>query len=175
MAYVRWRPRMVRQSVVEDVKAALTTAGWMGSAVMAMADPAVRVVDYFPDNAMHQGEAPQPNTLAVDNGMPGDLSEGEIGGYFLQPYRFEMAFLGANDAIAQAMLSDLADRYWGFTQSPFIQLYDYNGPAPVEIVRMRVEAFTYVKAPIDVAPAEKHLFYAELIITDFVDQAREPL
>ena len=53
----------------------------------------------------------------------------------------------------------------------FISLYDYNQEPPVEVVRMEVEDFQYVR---DIensasAPYEVTMFYGQLTLTDYVN------
>lgn len=168
--YVRWRPRMVRTSVFEDLKTTLANTGWTGSTPAISLKYPVSVVEFFPEFAIYDENKVRWNTLAIDEGDPGDLEEFELGGKFSRDYRFNLALYAESDGIGSSLFSDLADRYLGLTDSPFISLYNYNVATPALIVRLEVQGFQYLKAPQDVAPAEHHLFFAELLVRDFVDQ-----
>lgn len=182
-AYVRWRPRMVRQSVYEDmVNTLLVSAGWpvlingvRQDGINAVPESDLKVtplniIEYFPDDGFSQDNPVLPNTLALDNGLPGELEMSSMGGLFERPYRFQFALWGEDDAVAQAVFSDLSDRYLGLAESPFITLYNYRTtPDPTPIVRMEVEAFQYTRAPGTLAPWEKHLFLAVMELTDYVN------
>jgi hypothetical protein len=168
--YVRWRPRMVRQSVFNDMKATLAAAGFTGATPTIALKYPVNVIEFFPEFAIYDADKVQYNTIAVDNGEPGPLEEYELGGIFSRDYRFNMALYAESDGLGLAMFSDLADRYLGLTNFPFVPLYNYNEATPTLIVNMEVLGFQYTRAPQDVAPYEHHLFFAELILRDFVDQ-----
>lgn len=168
--YVRWRPRMVRQSVFNDLIFTLQQAGFMGTTPTIALNYPVSVVEFFPEFAIYDTDSVQYNTIAVDNGEPGPLQEYELGGQFSRDYRFNMALYAESDGIGISMFSDLSDRYQGLTNFPFVSLYDYNRTTPTLIVDMEVLNFQYARAPQDVAPFEHHLFFAELIVRDFVDQ-----
>lgn len=183
-AYVRWRPRMVRQSVYQDmVNTVLVLAGWPvvingvrqdgGANPTPLSDlkvTPINIIEYFPEEGFSQSNPVLPNTLALDNGLPGPLDMSSMGGLFERPYRFQFAFYGENDAVAQSLFSDLADRYLGLAESPYITLYNYRTtPDPTPIVRMEVRDFQYTRAPGELAPWEKHLFLAALELTDYVN------
>lgn len=168
--YLRWRPRMIRQSVFQDLEETLGRSGWTGATpTMAIKYP-VTVVEFYPEFAIYEQDKVRYNTVALDQGDPGPLEEFELGGKFSRDYRFNMAVYAESDGIGSSLFSDLADRYLGLTDSPFVSLYNYNAATPTLIVRLEVEGFQYVRAPADVAPYEHHLFFAELIVRDFVDQ-----
>lgn len=170
--YVRHRPRMVRQSVFEDLRATLLDTQWLGDTTLPLlgGNPLV-LIDYFPRDAQYQGEAIQPNTFALDVGEPDDLVEQQLGGgLWSQQYRFNMAFYANSDALAIAVLSDLNDRYTGRTGDDYLMLYNYLVEPPTEVVRMDVEAFRYAR-PTDVqAPHQLTLYFAELALTDWLDE-----
>ena len=187
--YVRHRNRMVRESVYQDLKDSLIRTQWLagttsdglvtvtptGTFALMEGDP-VDLIDYFPESGNQEGEAITPfNTFALDIGEQGEMVEGELGGFFEQPYSFNMAFYAKTDAVAMALMSDLYDRYMGLTESPFISLYNYLAASPNIVVRMEVENFRYARDVQNVAPHEVHLFFASLEITDYVDQARRTI
>lgn len=184
--YIRHRPRMVRESVFQDVRDTLIRSQWMpgtstdgvttleGETLALLEGRPLNLIDYFPENDGAAAETLY-NTFAMDIGDPGEMVEGELGGFFEQPYVFNMAFYALTDAVAMAVLSDLHDRYMGITDSPFISLYNYLAPTPNVVVRMEVENFRYARDVQQVAPHEVHLFFASLEITDYVDQARRTI
>lgn len=168
--YVRWRHRMVRQSVFEDLKATLALAGYTGATPTIKLKYPLTVVEFFPEFAAYEQDKVRWNTIAIDTGDPGTLEEYELGGMYSKDYRFNMALYAESDGIAQSVFSDLADRYQGLTDSPYVGMYNYNAATPSLIVRMEVESFQYIRAPQDVAPYEHHLFFSELTVRDFIDQ-----
>lgn len=139
----------------------------------------VVLIDYFPE-AEGGSVAGEPstgqtalNTLALDNGTRIDSAPMELGnpsGEFVT-YRFNMAFYASSDAVAQALLNDLADRYRGRVVRPdVIDLWDYNSEATTPVVAMSVESFQYTSnTDQSIAPNEVHLYFAELVIEDAVD------
>lgn len=181
--YVRHRPRYVAQSVFDDLKRVLRSCGWLGSTGAQLAQPLgliqgnpIEVIDAFPDQT--QGQKIALNTLAIDKGIPGEMVEYQLGGgspAFEQPYQFHMAFYANSDATAQALFQDLHDRYMGMTDSPFITLYNSASATPIEVVRMEVEEFAFNKSVDAVAPAEAHLHFARLVITDYLDETERVL
>lgn len=184
--YIRHRPRMVRESIYQDLRDTLIRNQWMpgtstdgvttleGETLALLEGRPLNLIDYFPENDGASAETLY-NTFAMDIGDPGEMVEGELGGFFEQPYVFNMAFYALTDAVAMAVLSDLHDRYMGITDSPFISLYNYLAPTPNVVVRMEVENFRYARDVQQVAPHEVHLFFASLEITDYVDQARRTI
>lgn len=168
--YVRWRTRMVRQSVFQDMTTTLTLAGYIGATPSISLNYPVNVVEFFPEFAIYDIDKVQYNTIAVDNGEPGPLTEYELGGVFNKDYRFNMALYAESDGIGLSLFSDLSDRYEGLTNYPFVPLYNYNAATPTRIVNMEVLSFAYTRAPQEVAPYEHHLFFGELIVRDFVEQ-----
>jgi hypothetical protein len=168
--YIRWRPRMVRESVFQDMKNTLAAAGYMGATPHIALHYPVNVIEFFPEFAIYDQDKVQYNTIAVDNGEPGPMEEYELGGQFSRDYRFNMALYAESDGIGISMFSDLADRYHGLTNFPFVPLYNYNAATPTLVLNMEVLNFQYTRAPQDVAPWEHHLFFGELIVRDLVDQ-----
>jgi hypothetical protein len=167
--YVRWRPRMVRLSVFEDLKTTLTTLGWMSAPLQYPFE----VKEFFPEFAVYADDAVHINTLVMDNGDPGVMQEYELGGLLTRMYRMNFAFYAQDDETGIAVFSDLTDRYQGLTDSPYISLLNYNAVGdPPLITRMEVDSFQYVKASLDVAPYEHHLWFGELIVRDFIDGNR---
>lgn len=167
--YVRWRPRMVRLSVLEDVTTTLTNTGWTDS---DLAYP-FTVVEYFPEFAVYKNDAQHVNTMVLDHAAPQGLYEYELGLSYYQMYRINMAFYSQDEETGLAVFGDLSDRYEGLTDAPYVSLRNYNvGANPPLITRMEVTSFQWVKASLDQAPYEYHLWFAELIVRDFVDGNR---
>ena len=167
--YVRWRPRMVRLSAFEDLKATLTATGWTNASLKSP----FALKEFFPEFATYKDDEVHINTMAVDAGEPQSLDEYELGGLLTRLYRINLAFYAQDDETGVAIFSDLSDRYDGLTDSPYVSLYDYNkGANPPLITRMQVESFQYTRAALDVAPYEHHLWFAELMVRDFVDGTR---
>lgn len=167
--YVRWRPRMVRLSIVEDLKNTLTSTGWTS----AQLNHPFSVQEFFPEFAVYADDEVHVNTLVVDSAEPSPVEEFELGGQLSRLYRVNMAFYAQDEETGIAVFSDLADRYEGLTDSPYVSLYDYNQQTdPPLVARMEVESFQYVRAALDVAPYEHHLWFVELMLRDFVDGDR---
>lgn len=181
--YVRWRPRMVHQSVLADLKDTLEALDWYVSAtptsipapVAGLLTGPIVIQDAFPEEGVYQKNAPVKNTLTMDMGLPGVIELGELGGFFEQAYKFSFAFFAESDAVAKALLSDLADRYSGLSASPYITLRNYAVTPVTEIVRMEVESFIYAPNPEAIAPGEHHLYFAELVLTDYIEQVERTL
>lgn len=181
--YVRWRPRMVHQSVLSDLKTTLEALDWYDTGapttipvpVAGLLTGPLVLQDAFPEEGIYQGQAPVKNTLAMDMGVPGEIELGELGGYFEQPYKFSFAFFAESDAVAKAVLSDLSDRYLGITASPFITLQNYAVTPVTDIVRIEVDSFLYAPNPDQVAPGEHHLYFAEMTLTDYIEQVERTL
>lgn len=167
--YVRWRPRMVRLSVFEDMKRTLTDTGWLDADLKYP----FAIKEFFPEFATYADDPVHVNTLAVDQGEPLALEEYDLGGMYTRLYRINAAFYAQDDETGVAVFSDLADRYDGITDAPYISLHDYNqaGDPPL-ITRMEVESFQYTRAAMDVAPYEHHLWFMELMVRDFVSGNR---
>lgn len=167
--FVRWRPRMVRLSVLADLTATLTTTGWIDGDLRYP----MEVKEFFPEFAVYQQDAVHINTLVLDKADPQGLREYELGLSFSQTYRINMAMYAQDEETGIAVFSDLADRYFGLTDAPYISLLDYNQPDPAPLItRMEVLSFDYTKASLDVVPYEYHLWYAQLMVQDFVDGNR---
>lgn len=167
--YVRWRPRMVRLSVLEDLKRVLAATGWMNASL----DFPFEVREFFPEFAAYKDDEIHVNTLVLDHAEPQGLEEYELGRNLSQRYSINMAFYAQDEETGIAVFSDLDDRYEGITDAPYVSLFDYNqtGEPPL-ITRLEVEAFQYVKAAMDVSPYEHHLWYGQLVVRDFVDGNR---
>lgn len=201
--YVRHRDRMVQQSVYEDLRDTLIACRWLaGTTSHPVGDPynngawgtvttqpgqtlpllegnPINLIDYFPE-AEGQAQAGVPdtaktplNTLALDNGTPGESGPLELGNPVSEwvRWRFNLAFYATSDGVAQAVLGDLRDRYRGRLARPdMVELWDFNSAATDPVVRMGVENFTYV-ANTDqaIAPHQVHLYFGELILEDEVD------
>ena len=168
--YVRWRGRMVRSSVYNDLVATLTATGWTNATL----DYPFTVKEYFPEFAVYVQDSVHVNTLVLDDGEPTPLEEWEMGGLLTQVYRFNLAFYGQDEETGLAVFADLSDRFQGLTNAPFVPLYNYNvaGPTFPLIRMMAVESFQFVHAPADAVPYDHHLFFAELLVRDFVDGDR---
>lgn len=139
----------------------------------------VHLIDYFPEaegsDVVGEPEAAKValNTLALDSGTRSGNAPMELGNrsaeYVL--YRFNMALYASSDAVAQALMNDLADRYKGRLVRPdFIDLWDFNSTSTEPVVRMSAETFTYVaNDDRSIQPHEVHLYFGELILEDQVD------
>lgn len=167
--YVRWRARMVRLSVLADIERVIGATGWASA---ELAYP-FEVKEFFPEFAVYANDTVHVNTLVLDHAEPSGLAEYELGGLLYQNYRINMALYAQDDETGIAVFSDLADRFSGRTDAPYISLFDYNvTPDAPLITRMEVVGFEHAKASLDVAPYEHHLYYAVLAVTDFVDGGR---
>lgn len=168
--YVRWRHRMVRSSVYNDLVATLTGTGWTDQSLTFPFE----VKEFFAEFAQYSHDAIHVNTFVLDEGEPSPLTEWELGGMLSQTYRFNFAFYGQDEATGIGVFSDLSDRYQGLTAAPFVPLYNYNVPGPdYPLVRMmEVESFQWLRAPVDAAPFDHHLFGGELILRDWIDGDR---
>lgn len=197
MGYIRHRPRMVQESVFQDLRDTLITCRWVvgttsqpvrnpesGNAAELISTSAEQIfklaedhpivmLDYFPEA---QGESSGPteeNTFAIDTGRPGDVELIELGSTLCeQPYLFNFAFYAVSDAVAEAVFSDLKDRYEGrIVRDAFIDLFDYNDDPNASVYRMEVETFRYSRDVESILPNEVHLYFAELNITDVIDSS----
>jgi len=148
-------------------------------------------IEYFPQEGLQAYEKIALNTLALDNGMAEPEKEYELGGLFSQEWTFTFAINSSTDAVAQALFQDLNDRYVGRVRVPpqqelldnlesgdtdpdpyaaaRITLYNYVTDPPIPVTRMDVESFQFTKSAEEVAPGVQ-LFFAELVVTDFVPQ-----
>lgn len=184
MPYIRHRPRMVRQSVYEDLRSLLVDLDWVPddpswkpgdpydpSEFMGMLSSPVVLTDYFPVSASYQGEDIEPNTLALDQGTPDEPQYVEMGGDDQeQGYLFNFAFFAENDAVAMGLFSDLADRYRGVTPGRFaaVTLFDWLVATPIPVVEMEVASFEVAKSPDQPAPG-RMLWFAQLVVTDYLE------
>lgn len=173
---VRWRPRMVRESVLQDLRETLTTLGWMPASPYGfMRGYPLVITDAWPEEAEVHGERIARNTLAVDQGVPGEpYLLGMGGGPMGRDYIYTFAFYAVNDATATALFQDLMDRYAGREVAlnafrPFVPLYDFSVDPPAPVVDMEVEGFRFNRSVDQVAPGFE-LYFAELELTDFVDE-----
>lgn len=140
----------------------------------------ITLIDYFPEATTDEaGLVGEPasgqtalNTLAIDDGQPGEPVPVELGSTLVEiPYRFTLAFWASSVGIAQALMNDLRDRYRGLVvNTDAIALYDYNTDPSAPVVAMPVESFSYVRpAEEEASSHEATMFYAQLTITDTVD------
>jgi hypothetical protein len=169
--YVRWRPRMVRLSVFNDLTRTLTATGWIGNPGLQYP---FDVKEFFPEFATYQQDRVHVNTLTIDDGDPQLVEDFEMGLDRTRVYRISMACYAQDNDTGIAVFSDLSDRYEGVTDAPFVSLFDYNqdGPDYPLVTRMEVETFQFSLAPQDAVPYEHHLFFAELVVRDFIDGNR---
>lgn len=166
--YVRWRSRMVRSSVYNDLVGTLAATGWTDASL----DYPFDVREFFPEFRAYVQDRAHVNTMVIDYGDPGPLEEWELGGDLSRVYRFNLGFYGQDDETGIAVFSDLDDRYEGLTSAPFVALFDYNKATPPLVRMMAVESFQWTRAPADSAPWEHHLFFAELQVRDFMSGDR---
>lgn len=141
----------------------------------------IELIDYFPDsedddsNRIGEPEANKTalNTFALDNGTQGETAPRELGSNAqLVPYTFAMAFWASSDAVAQAVMNDLRDRYSGrLVRNDAISLWNFNSTSTSPVVRMDVEKFSYRLNTELNTPAEVHLYFGELLLLDEVDGA----
>lgn len=193
--YIRHRSRMVQESVFEDLGNTLIACRWRtGTTTRAVRNPAngntleivtvgtsdvyalaeqhpITLLDYFPETRGETSGPTAPNTFAMDAGHPGVTSFMEMGSSAVeQPYVFNFAFFAVSDAVAEAVLSDLNDRYLGrLVNGEAIDLYNYNDDPDAVCCRMDIDLFRYARDLSEVSPSEAHLFFAELHIVDLVE------
>jgi hypothetical protein len=185
---------MVRASVFQDLKDTLIACHWLaGTTSRALKDPdtgasgvitrvdadvypllesaPITLIDYFPDASGETESKTAVNTLALDAGQPGDPTPVELGSSLIeQPYQFNLAFYAVSDAVAQAVFADLRDRWYGRIVDPGgIPLYNFLADPSIEVTRLDVDSFRFSRDANTVSPAEVHLYFGELIMTDFVD------
>lgn len=178
MAYIRHRPRIIRESVYEDLKKVLIDLDWIdptgGEDYMGMlGDDPIILTDYFPVEAVYQGEEVEINTLAIDQGTQSEPERTELGGDNReQMHLFNLAFFAKNDGIALSLFSDLTDRYKGVNPAygEYVNLYDYiNEADPDEPFHdVSVLTFEVAKSPEQPAPG-RLLWFAQLIVLDYLD------
>lgn len=169
MAYIRHRSRMVRQSVWNDLNRLLGELNWTGATPLGILESKPLVVtDYFPEDYATQGVELEPNLLAMSTGTPGAPYQYEMGGIRAQDYTFRFMLICVSDAMAQALLQDLSDRYMGESESGAIPLYNYNAATPQFIVNLETDSFRF--GPADEQVAAIHpTYYGVLDLTDFLD------
>lgn len=189
--YVRHRDRMIQESVFEDLRNTLIAFRWLsGTTTREVYDPEngnvfqvitvtddqtlglmdipMNLIDFFPQ--AEEGAPPASlNTFALDQGIPGDQRELELGSRAVeQEHTFNMAFYAASDAVALAVMNDLRDRYRGVIVAPdSVVLYDFNSTPVAPVVRMDVDSFRYERSTELSAQAfEINLYFAELVVVD---------
>jgi hypothetical protein len=195
MTYIRHRSRMVQESVFVDLRNTLIACRWMTGTTdrpvrnpdtgdseiitvtagqvykLAEGHPIV-LLDYFPETTGESSGTTEPNTFAMDAGRLGEAGYLELGSDMMeQPYLFNFAFYAVSDAVAEAVFSDLNDRYRGrIVAGEAIDLYNYLDPDATEpAVRMEIDSFRYARDVEQAAPNEVHLFFGELALTDVVE------
>ena len=112
------------------------------------------LIDYFPevggvDDATGKSRKTEPNTMAIDTGIPQESVPLELGSNMEEkPYIFTYAFYANSDAVAMAVMNDLRDRYAGrLVTDDHLALYNYNDPGfdmstpPVNM--MEIDYFRY--------------------------------
>lgn len=145
----------------------------------------VVVIDFFPEAGGNDDEEglsrkTEPNTLAMDTGAPQDSIPTELGSNMEEkPYVFTMAFYANSDAVALALMNDLRDRYAGrIVSDDHLDLYNFNDPSfdqdTAPVVRMEIDYFKYELNTQTATPADVHLYFGELSITDVVDPKGVP-
>lgn len=183
MPYLRHRPRLIRQSVFEDLKQVLDDLEWIPSVGWSEGDPwdssqvlgllssPLILTDYFPVAAIYQGEKVESNTLAIDAGTPQEPRYVEMGSDAReQNYLFNLALFAESDAVALSLFSDLSDRYLGVTPGDVesVTLFNYNEATPTPVVDMEVLSFETAPSPEQPAPG-KMLWFAQLVLTDYLE------
>ena len=193
MAYIRHRPRMVQESVFEDLKNTLIACRWLaGTTTRPVISPVdhttvaaitvtsaqtfpllgsepLTLIDYFPEAQA----TPDPNTFAMDSGRAGDPEFMELGSDWMeQTYVFTMAFYAKSEAVATSVLSDLNDRYRGRIVNPdVISLYDYLTDPTTAAGMLEIDGFRWAQDVDQVGPSGLQLYFSELQVTDFVTGA----
>lgn len=187
MPYIRHRPRMVRESVLEDLRNTLVALDWVPddpswkpgdpydpSEFMGMLSTPVIIEDYFPVEAVYQGEKVELNTLAVDQGTPQEPQPIEMGSnVYEQAYYFNFAFFAENDALALALFGDMNDYYLAVQGNPLggrgvITLFNYLDATPTSVLEMEVRSFEVAKSPQQPAPG-RLLWFAQLVVADLLE------
>lgn len=194
MVYVRDRARLIRQSIQDDLRNTLIACRWMpGTTSQPVNNPVngnfevvttadadtyallagapVSLVDYFPEALGEIAGNTPPNTLALDTGTPSEPVQLEMGSYTTQrSWRFHMALFAASEAIGLAVLQDIDDRYQGLLVShEVVALYDWLADPIGLVTQMEVDSFTFARDVERVVAAEVNLFFAQLILTDFIE------
>jgi hypothetical protein len=195
MAYVRQRKRLIAMSVFRDLQDTLIACRWLAGTTAhsvrhpdtavwaaittgptqtyaALKNSPIKLIDFFPEA---EGSSQTPNvamnTLAMDQGRSGDAVEAEMGSRLMeQPWVFNFAFYAVSDAAAIAVFNDLEDRYYGrIVDGDGVNIYNYLSGATTPIGRLEVDSFRWSQNAEVVAPAEVHLYFAELNLTDTLD------
>lgn len=181
----RWVPGTTTRPILDPYEPAagkqiVTTT--KAEVLKIVGDYPLTLIDYFPESTGEAAVAGDPesghtalNTLAIDDGQPGEPILVELGSSMAEvPYRFNFAFWAASTGVAQALMNDLRDRYRGFlVASDSIALYDYNTDPEIPVCPMGVDGFSYVRSAEDETAAhEATMFYAQLTLTDQVDDPR---
>lgn len=188
--YVRHRDRMIRESVFEDLRDTLIACRWLAGTttrpvhrldtgaleivttapnqVLRLLHHPLNVIEYFPDTQGTTPGAVPLNTLAMDVGRQGDTQLVELGSSMrATEHVFAFAFYAEEDAVAQALLNDLRDRYQGLiVNGDAVDLYNYLADPPSLVSRMEVDLFRYIRDAERVTPEQVHLYFAELTLLD---------
>lgn len=190
--YMRHRVRSVQQSVYQDLQDTFIACRWMpGTTTHSVMDPdtlatgtltrddsdlypiiegnPVILIDYFPN----PGDKTAYNTFAVDVAQPSTPEDVEMGNtnFVKQSYLFSFVFFANSDATAVALMNDLDDRFNGrIVRKPYIELFDFSSNSFwTPVGRLEVDAFRYSRDLKQVTPAEVHLYFAELEVSDFIE------
>jgi hypothetical protein len=158
------------------VAATVTTAP--AATLQLLEGSPINLIDAFPENDPAptddtSGRTPF-NTFAMDTGRPGQATPLELGNAltYEKPYTFNYAFYAVSDAVALAVMNDLADRYKGhIVDGDAIDLYNYLAADPTTpVMRMDVESFRYARDTEQTSTSfDVHLYFAELVIVDLVE------
>lgn len=190
MAYIRHRQRMLQESVFEDLKNTLIACRWVtGTTSRQVINPendtletvTTTTNDVFPlvgdgplvlmDAFPADPSGIKPNVLAVDAGVGGESQSWELGNGALreQPYSFAMALLVENDALGNAVLNDLRDRYEGRLVAPdAIPIFDYLTSDSVVVGYLDIESFRWTP-DFEMSTQVARYFNVELTVVDFVE------
>lgn len=186
--YIRHRVRMIQESILDDLKNTLIACRWVaGTTSLPVNNPEtlayevvtttedetfgmirtpIQVVDVFPEDA----ESARVNTIAVGPGERGEDSLVEMGNGQLreQPYTFSIALFLESDALAQAILSDLQDRYAGrIVNGESIPLINFNDDPDTPVAYLEVETFRFARDASMAGSSAGELFFAEINIVDY--------
>jgi len=187
--YIRHRPRMIQESVADDLANTLIACRWMaGTTSRAVKNPAnglvevvttapsavypltegnpVQIIDELPEGS----ETPTENSMAVSMPLPGDGEGLEMGSSFSeQPYLISIGFYASTDALASAVLSDLKDRYEGrLVWGEAVPLINYLDDPNAIVAWMDVETFRYANDSETVSPDGPRLYFAEIGLVDYM-------
>lgn len=176
----RWMAGTTEQPVIDPNGGAIGVLTVTQDEVLPLLEgQPINLIDYFPESegSTAVGEPTTnrtpPNTLALDTGTRGDSEPLELGNVSAEsvPYTFNLAFFASSDAVAQALLNDLVDRYRGrIVRGDTIALWNYNDPAATDPVNwLEVDSFRYTVNTDSVQAHEVHLYFGELRVVDDVD------